>query len=179
MNKELMEEAKRHALHCVLVDRFSRFEDIQQINVEGIAKKINEAFDALDSKNRCNCDQTTGKECVAAPDANVDFIARIAHEVNRAYCQSLGDNSQLSWDDAPDWQKDSARNGVNFHLTGDHDPSESHESWMSQKLLEGWKYGPVKDPARREHPCMLPYAELPPEQRTKDFLFRAVIHACR
>jgi hypothetical protein len=38
--------------------------------------------------------------------------ARAAHEANRAYCGALGDWSQPSWDAAPQWQKDSARNGV-------------------------------------------------------------------
>lgn len=40
----------------------------------------------------------------------------------------------------------------------------------------GWKYGPVKDPERKEHPCFVPYDGLPPEQRAKDYLFRAVVH---
>lgn len=32
-------------------------------------------------------------------------VAHVAHEVNRAYCQSLGDNSQPTWEDAPHWQR--------------------------------------------------------------------------
>jgi len=27
-------------------------------------------------------------------------IAKVCHEANRAYCESIGDNSQLSWEDA-------------------------------------------------------------------------------
>jgi hypothetical protein len=104
-------------------------------------------------------------------------IARIAHEVNRAYCLATGDNSQSAWEDAPDWQRDSAINGVNFHLTGDHNPAASHESWMAQKIAEGWTYGPVKDADKKEHPCMMPYDQLPTEQRVKDYLFLAVVHA--
>jgi hypothetical protein len=42
-------------------------------------------------------------------------IARVCHEVNRAYCESLGDMSQPSWEDAPQWQKDSAMLGVKLH----------------------------------------------------------------
>lgn len=102
-------------------------------------------------------------------------IARIAHEVNRAYCRSLGDNSQPQWSDAPEWAKSSVRNGVEFHAGGDHGPEASHASWMEQKTREGWTYGPVKDPAKKEHPCFLPYEDLPQEQKSKDFLFRAVV----
>lgn len=30
------------------------------------------------------------------------YIAKFAHEVNRAYCQAIGDNSQLPWKKGPD-----------------------------------------------------------------------------
>ena len=107
-------------------------------------------------------------------------IARVAHEINRAYCASLGDDSQPSWDNAPDWQKASALAGVDMHLANpDATPENSHESWLAQKTAEGWKYGPVKDAQKKEHPCFLPYAELPPEQKAKDYLFRAVVHALK
>ena len=36
---------------------------------------------------------------------NIVKIAKIAHEVNRTYCIEIGDDSQLSWKDAPEWQK--------------------------------------------------------------------------
>lgn len=106
-------------------------------------------------------------------------IAQVCHEVNRAYCQALGDNSQPAWEDAPQWQKDSALLGVQLHMGGDHGPEASHESWMAQKLADGWKYGPVKDPEAKEHPCIVPFDQLPKEQQAKDFLFRAVVHALR
>ena len=35
-------------------------------------------------------------------------IARVCHEVNRAYCRAIGDESQPAWEDAPDWQQRSA-----------------------------------------------------------------------
>ena len=54
-------------------------------------------------------------------------IAKLCHEVNRAYCESLGDMSQPRWEDAPDWQRQSAINGVKFHMTGEFTPEQSHE----------------------------------------------------
>lgn len=105
-------------------------------------------------------------------------IARVAHEVNRAYCASLGDTSQPAWADAPEWQKKSAIAGVEFHLSHpDAKPSDSHESWLREKERDGWKFGPVKDPEKKEHPCFVPYAQLPAEQKAKDFLFLAVVRA--
>jgi len=105
-------------------------------------------------------------------------IAKVCHEVNRAYCLALGDTSQQKWEDAPLWQRDSAIAGVNFHLRYPRaEPSQSHEEWLKTKLLDGWTYGPVKDPAQKAHPCCVLYEHLPKEQQAKDFLFKAVVNA--
>lgn len=107
---------------------------------------------------------------------SIPIIARIAHEVNRAYCQSLGDDNQPSWDEAPDWQKDSAKAGVLAIISGEVKcPSDSHVSWTANKLADGWTYGKVKDPEAKTHPCLVSYEELPKEQRVKDDLFFAVV----
>lgn len=111
-------------------------------------------------------------------DPSPEEIARVCHEVNRAYCQGIGDNSQPAWEDAPQWQRDSAIKGVRLHLGNpEAGPQASHESWMAEKLAAGWKYGPVKDPANLEHPCMVPFEQLSREQQAKDYIFRCVVHA--
>ena len=108
----------------------------------------------------------------------VKQVARVAHEINRAYCLAIGDDSQPAWKDAPEWQKSSAVNGVRFHMANpDAGPDASHNSWLKQKQDEGWKYGPVKNPETKEHPCFVPYEELPVEQRAKDYLFRQIVHS--
>ncbi len=107
-------------------------------------------------------------------------IARVAHEINRAYCSAIGDNSLAAWADAPQWQRKSVVNGVQFHMDNPNvTPEESHENWLREKRQDGWKYGPVKDPLRKEHPCCVSYAKLPQEHRVKDFLFAAVVEALR
>lgn len=111
---------------------------------------------------------------------NKEQVAQVCHEVNKAYCESIGDSSQPSWSEAPEWQKSSAINGVQFHLDNpDAPPSSSHDSWLKQKEEEGWKYGPVKDAEKKEHPCYVPYDELPTEQKSKDFLFKQVVHSLK
>ena len=107
-------------------------------------------------------------------------IARVAHEINRAYCAALGDHSQPTWEDAPSWQRESAVAGVKFHIANpDAEPDASHEEWLRVKREDGWEYGPTKDPEHKLHPCFVPFDELPPEQKAKDYLFRAVVHALR
>jgi hypothetical protein len=107
-------------------------------------------------------------------DTLIEACARSAHEANRAYCIALGDDSQPPWQDAPDWQKESARKGVIGALSGS-TPEQSHASWLAEKAATGWKYGPVKDPEKKEHPCFLPYGELPEAQRVKDDIFVSTV----
>ena len=108
----------------------------------------------------------------------VEQAAKTCHEVNKAYCESLGDNSQPSWEDAPDWQKNSAIDGVKNIIDGViKTPEDSHKSWLAEKDKTGWVYGEEKDAEKKTHPCILPYEELPPEQRVKDDLFMAVVRS--
>lgn len=110
----------------------------------------------------------------------IDLIAEVAHETNRIYCQTINDFSQPRWIDAPEWQKNSAINGVAFHIANPNAGcADSHESWLKEKLTNGWKYGEVKDPEKKEHPCCVPYEELPPEQKVKDALFVGVVRAMK
>jgi hypothetical protein len=111
---------------------------------------------------------------------DIRHIARVCHEVNAAYCRSLGDTSQLPWDQAPQWQRDSAVAGVKFLIDNPNaGPGATHASWLALKRAGGWVYGPVKDPATKRHPCMVPFTELPEAQQTKDHLFVATVRACQ
>lgn len=105
-------------------------------------------------------------------------IAKTCHEVNKAFCESIGDFSQPNWGDAPEWQQQSAINGVEYHLLNPNStPADSHNNWMTEKLKEGWVYGTEKSPDKKEHPCLVSYDTLPKEQQTKDLLFISVVRS--
>ena len=106
----------------------------------------------------------------------VELIAKACHEANRAYCKSIGDDSQVSWDDAPDWQKQSAVAGVEYAIANpDVTPEQMHESWMKVKADDGWVYGETKDADKKTHPCFVPYDQLPEDQKQKDHIFRTIV----
>jgi hypothetical protein len=86
---------------------------------------------------------------------------------------------QTRWDEGtPEWQKESAINGVEFHLTHPAaKPEDSHNNWLAQKIADGWVFGEVKDVEAKKHPCMVSYEKLPEVQRAKDSLFIAVVHS--
>lgn len=103
-------------------------------------------------------------------------IAEVCHNVNKALCQELGDNSQVSFRNAPLNIKASVLDGVKFHLENpDAGPSASHENWLKFKRADGWIYGLNKDPLIKTHPCLRPYNELPKEQRVKDHIFHSLV----
>lgn len=106
----------------------------------------------------------------------IEDIARICHQANKAFCEAIGDFSQDDWECAPDWQRESAMNGVKLLIDNPHVPaSHMHTSWMKEKIESGWKYGPVKDPEKKEHPCIVDFDKLPAEQQAKDYLFKAIV----
>ena len=109
----------------------------------------------------------------------IEKIARIAHGINKAYCESIGDNSLKNWDESGEWMKNSVMNGVKYQLEYSGPPKKLHENWMKEKKENGWKYGEVKDPVKKEHPCFLPYDELDQAQKSKDWIFTAVVQELR
>lgn len=106
----------------------------------------------------------------------IEQIAKLAHEANRAYCQTIGDDSQVSWSEAPEWQRASAIKGAQGVLSGELKSAEdTHEAWSRDKYADGWCWGPVKDADKKEHPCLVPYSALPRNQKVKDAIFFAVV----
>lgn len=105
-----------------------------------------------------------------------ELIAQMCHEANRGLCIAMGDYSQVPWDQAPDWQKISARKGVMFCIENPDAPaSANHDSWSREKISTGWIHGAVKDPVAKTHPCLVPFDQLPPEQKVKDVVFKAIV----
>ena len=43
-----------------------------------------------------------------------------------------------------------------------------HEVWAATRIAQGWKYGPERDDANKKHPCLIPYADLPEEEKVYD-----------
>lgn len=106
----------------------------------------------------------------------LEVVACAAHMANRAVCIMNGDESQVPWSDAPEWQRESAIKGVSGALAGN-TPEQQHEAWTQHKVAEGWVFGPEKDAERKTHPCLVPYAQLPPAQQVKDRVYIDTVRA--
>lgn len=80
---------------------------------------------------------------------NIEEVARLAHEVKRAYCEALGDMNQPVWEDATELQKQDIVAAVGSHLSG--------ERVIHIDGYEAWGH----------------------EQRVREALFCGVVDACR
>ncbi len=113
-------------------------------------------------------------------DAKIEYIAKACHEANRIWCQANDDNSQKHWDEAEQWQRDSAISGVKFRLENPEAKQDAqHNAWMKEKVDQGWVYGEKKDAEAKTHPCIVEFEKLPEFQQKKDALFCAIVDALK
>lgn len=147
--------------------------EAMQLHHQALGKRPPETPSFLDSDD-------FNESSPGSPEARAGFdleiVARMAHEMVRAWCELNGDGSLKAWEDAPAWQRDSTTDTVRFFADNPSaDDGAMHEAWLAQKQKAGWVFGPVKDAERKQHPCMVPFDQLPAEQQFKDRLLRMVI----
>lgn len=114
------------------------------------------------------------------PSLEVLQIALVCHQANKAWCEANDDNSQKDWHDAEHWQRQSAIKGVEFRLANPNAGHDAqHNSWLDEKVKDGWVYGEVKDAEAKTHPCIVPFEQLPEFQKKKDALFCAIVDSLK
>jgi hypothetical protein len=108
----------------------------------------------------------------------LEFIAEVCHEANKLWCEKHLDFSQKDWEEAEQWQRDSAIKGVEFRIENPNAGLDSqHNAWIVEKVSDGWVYGEVKDADKKTHPCLVKYKDLPQFQKEKDRIFCAIVDA--
>lgn len=50
----------------------------------------------------------------------------------------------------------------------EHMAKNVHEIWSQTRISQGWTYGPERNDAEKKHPCLVPYEELPEEEKVYD-----------
>ena len=44
----------------------------------------------------------------------------------------------------------------------------AHDHWARQRMADGWRWGAARDDARKLHPSLVPYEELPDSEKIYD-----------
>lgn len=153
-----------------------------QAKLRAFLNAIPEAVESAKAQLEREAEEAIVREAAECA-VTVEQVAIVCHEANRglqAVLPAEGVPVAPAWDDLTGGERNTVRDGVVYaatHPTAT--PAEMHGSWLRSKRADGWVYGPVKDTIAKTHPCLVPYDELPFENRVKDDLFRAVVAALR
>jgi len=113
-------------------------------------------------------------------DEQISKIAKVCHAVNRAYAERAEGVCGESWEECSQATRESAIRGVIFKIDNpESTPRDIHEKWLKDKIDNGWIWGTTKNESRKFHPCCMAYGSLPEKQKTKDYLFMAVIDSMK
>lgn len=104
-------------------------------------------------------------------------IARIAHAAIRELQQILGDKQiPPPWDHVSEHDREMSIASARIGRHGA-SPEVLHEQWATKKQAAGWTPGETKDAEAKTHPLLVPFDQLPPGDRAKDYLFAGICTA--
>lgn len=109
---------------------------------------------------------------------SVYSIARRCHDANRAFCLAVGETAPPPWPLAGVETHSSLQAAVRYALEHPElTPEGNHARWCERRTADGWVNGPVRDEHLKQHPCLVPYEELPRARQAQDRLFLAIVRA--
>lgn len=129
-----------------------------------------------------------GRNADVLTDENIRMGKLIAHarQMNQTYKENHPEYG-VDWDELTGFYKESNISAADYQdvlaaLSEEQDLEHSealqnyygeleHIRWSRFYYLNYWKYNPVRNNARREHPDLLPYRELSKEEQQKDIDF--------
>ena len=106
--------------------------------------------------------------------------AKIIHETLSHYKKENNNPIIINWDQASPEKKQSTIDGIKYHLLNPTaSAKDSHDSWMNQKIANGWVYGETKDPIKKTHPKLVPYDKLDDNTKSLDHIFSGLVNSLR
>lgn len=146
-------------------------------HVEGECRKQDEVKEALlEFERRVNSEKKNeASELLAGTIQHQrEFLARVAHEINRQICILNGEQA-LHYSDMPRDIIESMEKTILEMGSGS--LGDSHREWMKVREGQGWVYGPTKCMECKTSPCLVPFEELPYQQKVKDCIFVGIKNA--
>ena len=108
-------------------------------------------------------------------------MGRVWVSIVRDYCAFAGHDIPGHFDARPEEFQIGLLSAIDKHMDNypnAQTPEESHNLWLAKHAQMGWVYGSCRNEEAKTHPCMVPYDELPNDQKLKDVLFIAFCRAC-
>lgn len=109
---------------------------------------------------------------------STETIAEFVHEALSDWARLRGLPEYPSWSEAEEWMRASTIESVEHALAHpDAPPGAQHVQWMEQKIRDGFRWGENKDAEAKTHPMLVPFADLPEDERAKDAIVIALVKA--
>lgn len=106
----------------------------------------------------------------------VIIIGSVIHAALNAAMGALTGAAVVEWDATDDAYREKVVGAVQFAIDNPGlTPEQQHEQWREARIAEGWTLAEVHAAEKKQSPLLVPYAELPPEQRTKDALVHRLV----
>jgi len=119
-------------------------------------------------------DELTEECYFLSEDDILELILTVVHNANAVLKKINGEKHEELADMEPN-RRAGMKAAIKNALTTDTTPEQSHINWLAAQEALGYKYGTEIDRVNLLHPCMVPYEQLPAEQKLKDDMFVAII----
>lgn len=105
--------------------------------------------------------------------AIIEGIAKTCHQANKAFCESMGDNSFTDWEDSEDWVKALTIFQVRNIIANPLEPHYgSHDAYVDKVPEITWENAPEGFNKKLSR-----YEEWSIEDKTKSKMFKAIVEA--
>lgn len=121
-------------------------------------------------------DELTEECYFLSEDDILELILTVVHNANAVLKKINGEKHEELADMEPA-RRAGIKAAIKYALENDTTPEESHNKWLEAQENLGYKYGIEIDRDKLLHPCMVPYYQLPAEQKLKDDMFVAIIQS--
>jgi hypothetical protein len=106
-------------------------------------------------------------------------IAAVCYAVNNAYRAAIGELTRITWGDLLPVDQESLIAGVKLAMKNTQTPEQQHNTWLDNKLADGWLFGKEEDLVGKKSPNMVPYIEISEIQKVKDHVFLAIVKSMK